>query len=119
MAGNLSYGKFALVPVAATNDLARPGTLMMEYVEFVVTIGTNTGDAEVPTSLGEVKGFVPLSFSSVFAAGDSVNNYTTDGVITTGAVTIRVNTTSIADGSLTCRGFLVGTDAKTNLTLSY
>lgn len=118
MATGLSYGKFALSPNADTNDIARPGAIQFEYVQVNVTIATNTGDVEIPTTLGEVLGFVPLSFSSVFAAGDSVNSYTTDGVVTSGAVTVRVTTTSIADGTLTIRGFLVGTDASTRITLS-
>ena len=116
MAEQLSWNKFALVPIAQLNDGDRPGTLILEYVEAVVTIGTNTGDVEVPTTLGSVIGFIPLCFSSVFAAGDSVNNYTTDGVITTSAVTVRVNSTSIDNGALTIRGFLVGTKAETVLS---
>ena len=116
MPEQLSYSKFALVPIASQNDADRPGTLILEYFEVAVTIGTNTGDVEVPTTLGTVIGVLPACFSSVFAAGDSVNNYTTDGVITTGAVTVRVNTTSIADGALTIRGFLLGTKAETVLS---
>lgn len=115
MAENLSYQLFPLIPEADTNETARPGGLFFEYVQFSVTLSTNTGDAEVPTSLGSVLGFVPLSYASTFAAGDSVNNYTTDGVITSGAVTVRVNSTSIADGALTLRGFLVGTKSETVL----
>lgn len=108
MAVNLDYGLFALQPEAVINDSHRDGTILLEYFQVAVTISTNTGDVEVPTALSEVLGVIPFSFSSVFAAGDSINNYTTDGVITTGAVTVRVNTTSIADGALTIRGFLVG-----------
>lgn len=115
MAVNLSYSFFPILPEASINENTRPGALILEYFEASVTIGTNTGDVEVPTALGAVLGVIPLSFSSVFAAGDSVNNYTTDGVITTGAVTVRVNTTSIADGALTIKGFLVGTPAQTTL----
>lgn len=117
MATQLSFGKFPLIPVAAKNEGERPGTLTLEYFEVDVTIGTNTGDVEVPTSLGEVLGLIPLCYSSVFASGDSVNNYTTDGVITTGAVTVRVNSTSIGDGALRIRGFLVGKPSETVLSL--
>lgn len=108
MPTNLSYGQFAMHPEAVKNDSYRDGTVILEYFQVAVTIATNTGDVEVPTNLTEVLGVLPLHYSSVFAAGDSVNNYTTDGVITTGAVTVRVNTTSIPDGALTIRGFLVG-----------
>ena len=108
MASNLNYGLFAVQPEAVINDSYRDGTVLLEYFEVDVTIATNTGDVEVPTTLAEVLGILPLCFSSVFAAGDSINNYTTDGVITTGAVTVRVNTTSIADGALRIKGFLVG-----------
>lgn len=116
MAEQLSFGKFPLVPIASQNDGDRPGTLQLEYFQVAVTIGTNTGDVEVPTTLGEVLGVINLSYSSVFAAGDSLNNMTTDGVITSDAVTVRVNTTSIADGALTIRGFLVGKKAETVLS---
>jgi hypothetical protein len=116
MPESLSYNKFALIPVALENDADRPGSLLMEYFEVSVTIGTNTGDVEVPTTLGEVLGIIPFHSSSVFAAGDSINNYTTDGVITTGAVTVRVNTTSIADGALVIKGFLIGRKAFTVLS---
>jgi hypothetical protein len=112
----VSYNKFALVPVGMTNDGDRPGSILMEYFQVAVTIGTNAGDVEVPTTLGSVIGVLPLHFSSVFAAGDSINNYTTDGEITAGAVTVRVNTTSIADGALTIRGFLLGTKSETVLS---
>ena len=113
MAEQLSFGKFPLIPIASQNDGDRPGGLILEYFEVAVTISINTGDVEVPTTLGEVLGLIPLSYASVFASGDSVNNYTTDGVITTAAVTVRVNTTSIADGALTIRGFLVRKKAET------
>jgi hypothetical protein len=116
MAETLSWNKFPFVPAAQSNDADRPGTLLFEYFQVDVTIGTNTGDVEVPTTLGEVIGVVPLCFSSVFASGDAVTNYTTDGVITTGAVTVRVNSVSIADGALTIRGFLVGKKAETVLS---
>jgi hypothetical protein len=108
MPTNLNYGLFAVQPEAVINDSHRDGTVLLEYFEVDVTIGTNTGDVEIPTTLAEVLGVIPFCFSSVFASGDSINNYTTDGVISTGAVTVRVNTTSIADGALRIKGFLVG-----------
>lgn len=108
MSEHLSYGVFALQPEAVINDSHRDGTLLKEYFQASVTIGTNTGDVEVPTTLGEVLGVENLCYSSVFAAGDALTNMTTDGVIASGAVTVRVNTVSIADGALVIRGFLVG-----------
>ncbi|MHB9147701.1 MAG: hypothetical protein ACYC2U_04705 [Candidatus Amoebophilus sp.] len=116
MPENLAYNIFPLISEADKDENSRPGSLMFEYFQVDVTISINTGDVEVPTALGEVLGMVPLCYSSVFASGDSINNYTTDGVITTGAVTVRVNTTSIADGALTIRGFLVGRKATTVLS---
>jgi len=109
---------FPLLNNRATNDANREGTLLMEYVETPVTLATNTGDVEVPTKLSEVLGFIPLSYSSTFGAGDSVDNYTTDGVITIGAVTIRVNATGITDGAITIRGFLVGKVSASAITLN-
>ncbi len=117
MAENLSFGQFAMIPIASENDWNRPGTLIWEYFQVDVTINTNTGDVEIPTALGDVIGVVPLNFSSVFDTGDAVTNYTTDGVITTGAVTVRVNSVSIADGALTIRGFLIGHKSTTVITL--
>jgi hypothetical protein len=108
MPTNLSYGLFALQPEAVINDSYRDGTILKEYFEVNVPIVTNTGDVEVPTTLAEVLGVENLCYSSVFAAGDALANMTTDGVITAGAVTVRVNSVSIADGALKIRGFLVG-----------
>lgn len=108
MAENLNYNFFPLKNEVNENDAYREGSLILEYFQVAVTIGTNTGDVEIPTELDEVLMVIPGGYSSVFAAGDAVTNMTTDGVITTGAVTVRVNSVSIADGSLTVRGFLVG-----------
>jgi len=118
MAENLSFSQFAMIPIASENDWNRPGTLIWEYFQVSVTIGTNTGDVEVPTALGEVIGLVPLCFSDLFEAGDAITNYTTDGVITTGAVTVRVNSVSIADGAHVIRGWLVGRKSPTVITLT-
>lgn len=118
MAENLSFNQFAMIPIASENDWNRPGTLIWEYFQVVVTINTNTGDVEIPTNLGEVLMLVHGNYSSVFDTGDYINDVTTDGVITAGAVTARVNTTSIANGSLTIRGFLVGKKTETVLSLT-
>lgn len=116
MAGSLSYNIFPILPEVATNDSNREGSLMLEYFQTTVTIATNAGDVEVPTALGEVLGVINLGYSSVFAAGDMINSVTTDGVISSGAVTVRYSTTSIADGALTVRGFLVGKKSTTVLS---
>ena len=116
MPENLAYNIFPLINEASLNENSRPGSLMLEYFEVSVTIGTNTGDVEVPTALGEVIGLIPLCYSDLFEAGDAITNCTTDGVITTGAVTVRVNSVSIADGAHVIRGFLVGKKAKTVLS---
>jgi len=104
-----------LVPEADTNDMHRPGTIVAEYHEVTFTIDTNTDDIEVPTALGQVLGLIPLHYSSVFDTGDCINDITTDGVITNGAVTVRINTTSIANGALTTRILLLGYKAETVL----
>jgi len=117
MPGTQSMNIFPLLNEFSTNDQSRPGTQLLEYFQVDVTIAINTGDVEVPTNLGSVLGVINLNYSSVFAAGDAIDAITTDGVITSGAVTVRVKTTSIADGSLTIRGYLVGTKSETQLSL--
>ena len=118
MAENLSFGKFPLIPIASENDSDRPGSLILEYFQVSVTIGTNTGDVEVPTTLGEVVGVISLCYASTFDTGDALDSMTTDGVITSSAVTVRCKTTSISDGALTVRGFLVGKKSETVLSFS-
>ena len=87
----------------------REDELVWEWHEGAsITIGTNTGDAEVDTDLDEVVGVISGQLSDTFAAGDSITGLTTDGVITTGAVTVRAVTVSIADGAHLFNFFLVG-----------
>ena len=109
MPTNNSFNLFALIPEAANNENTRPGIHLLEYFQVVVTIATNTGDVEVPTMLDDCLGVISLSYSSVFDTGDALDSVSTDGAITTAAVTVRAKTTSIANGSLTIRGYLVGT----------
>jgi hypothetical protein len=118
MPENLSYGIFPLLNEANTNETARPGQLYLEYFEVVATISSNAADVEIPTSLSSIKGVLNLCFMSIFATGDILNNMTTDGVITDGAVTVRIATTSIADGALTIRGFLVGDKKASTILLN-
>lgn len=112
----LSYSQFPLLPLAATNDGFRPGSLILEYFEVDLTVSSNLGEAEVPTALGSVIGVISLGFMGTFAAGDTMHGMSTDCVITTGAVTVRATTVSISDGALTVRGFLVGTKSETALS---
>jgi len=114
---DLSFQLFPLLTEASVNENTRPGALMLEYFQAVVTIGTNTGDAEIPTLLGEVLGIIPLSFNDTFGAGDNLTSVTTDAVITSGAITVRAVTVSIADGPATLRGFIVGRKAETVLSV--
>lgn len=115
---NQSYNLFGLIPEAANNENSRPGIHLLEFFQIVVTINTNTGDVEVPTMLDDCLGVISLSYSSVFDTGDFLNSITTDGVITTAAVTVRASTTSIANGSLTIRGYLVGTKRSDTVLLN-
>lgn len=118
MAENLSYGQFPLLPIASTNDAFRPGALILEYFQVSLTVSSNLGTAEVPTALGEVLGVIGLGFLSTFDTGDTIHGFSTDGVISTSAVTIRATTVSLADGSYTVRGFLVGKKSETALSFS-
>lgn len=115
MAENLSFNLFALIPEASNNENTRPGTLMLEYVQFGLVVDTNFGTAEVPTSLGTVLGIIPLGFSSTFASGDSIHGLTTDGVITTGAISVQATTVSLANATYTTRALIVGYKSDTVL----
>ena len=116
MAEQLSFSQFPLLPLASTNDAFRPGALLLEYFEVALTVDTNVATAEVPTKLGKVLGVLPLGFMDTFDTGDIMHGLCTDGIITSDAVTIRATTVSISNGSLTTRGFLVGTKSETVLS---
>lgn len=107
MATQLSFNQYPLLPLAATNDFARPNSLIMEYVEADVTIATNEGTVEVPTTLGDVLGFISLNYNANDDPTDSIV-ILTDCVKTNGAVTLNVKTADIADGTIRVRGFFVG-----------
>ncbi len=115
MAGNLSYNLFALAPEAATNDTMRVGGLLFEYIETNITIASNEGTVEVSTSLGEVIGLTDLSYISSAADPTQSIKLITDGVITSGAVTVNAKSEAVTDGTITVRFFLVG--RKTNSTI--
>lgn len=116
MSEQLSFSKFAIIPIASINDGDRPGTLLLEYFQVALTVASNLGEAEVPTTLGEVLGVIPLGYMGTFDTGDTIHGMSTDGVITSSAVTVRATTVSIADGSLIVRGFLVGKKSETALS---
>lgn len=118
MAEQLSFSQFAMIPIASENDWNRPGTLIWEYFQATLVVSSNLGEVEVPTNLGEVLGVVSLGFMSTFAAGDTAHGLSTDGVISTSAVTVRGTTVSLADGSYTIHGFLVGKKSDTVLSFS-
>lgn len=119
MAVNLLYQNFPLLPETSVNENTRPGILILEYFQVAVTISSNAGDVEVPTALGEVKGVINLGFIDEFDTGDAVTSVTTDGIISTSAVTVRYTTASITNGAKVVRGFLVGTkSAGTALSFS-
>lgn len=117
MAEQLSFSKFALIPLAAQNDGDRPGSLQLEYFQVSVTTSSDTGDVEVPTTLGEVLGVIDIGYCDEFGSGDYLTAFSTDGVITTGAVTVRVVASAgWTDGAHVIRGFLVGKKAETVLS---
>lgn len=95
----------------------REDELFWEFKEVSITITTNTGQAEVPTSLGEVVGLVPLEFldTTIAASTDRVQ-LSTDGVITSGAITVNANTNGLANGAHTFRFFIVGKMKRVDLT---
>jgi hypothetical protein len=113
MATQLSYGKFPLISEVGKNEGDRPGTLTLEYFEVAVTITSLEGTVEVSTTLGKVLGLINLDY--ILAASDPTDTYTllTDGIITTGAVTVNITAIDIGNGAVTIRGFLVGEKAET------
>ena len=116
---NLSYGRFALVPEAANNEIQRIGALVFEYFQTAITISTNEGTVEVATNLSEVLGLVDLSYMASCADPTDTIKLMTDGIISTGAVTVTAKSVDVTDGSINIRGFLVGTmNAPTKLTSS-
>jgi hypothetical protein len=87
----------------------RADELFWQFVEFAVTISTNTGTVEVSTELDEVVGIINLNMLN--AALTSTNQSVkllTDGVIATGAITVSVNTLNIGDGAITLHAFIIG-----------
>lgn len=109
---------FPLLPASSTNEMSRPGQLFLEYFQVSDTVATLAWEKEVPTSLGAVLGVIGLGYTDVFGAGDYVGAMTTDGVITTGAVTVRSLMVDIGDVAVVGRGFLVGTKSDTALTFA-
>ncbi|WP_337872921.1 hypothetical protein [Ignavibacterium sp.] len=111
----MKYNIFPLKPEAAENDAHRPGTLELEYFQATVAIATNEGTVEVPTTLSRVIGVLDLHY--VVDASDPTDTITltTDGIISSGTVTVNVKTEDIANGNISVRGFLVGEYGITNL----
>lgn len=117
MPEQLSNSLFVIQSEADTNDQSRQNALVMEYIEVSGTVTSNLWTAEVPTGLGEVVGVIGLGYMSTFAAGDACGGLSTDGVITTNAVTVRATTVSIGDGALIVRMLVVGRKSSTVLSL--
>ena len=118
MPQNLSYDIFPLIPEAASNDTGRPGTLLAERQKVAFTIASLAGDAEVPTQLGEVFGVIPLSKLADLSLGTgtaSITSLTTDGIITSGAVTVRAKVVGLTDGSYPLEMLVIGKKAETVL----
>lgn len=114
---DLNFSLFPLINEAAKNEQSRPGTLMLEYFQGSITLSTNEGTVEIPTQLEEVLGLIDLSFlSGGLADTTDTMKLSTDGVISSDAVTVAALSEAIADGAVTVRGFLVGrTKARTVL----
>lgn len=110
MSVNQSFNLFPLLPEAAINETTRPGQMTLEYFQASVTITSLEGTVEIPTQLGAVLGLLDFKYNSA-GAGDPTDTIQlhTDGVITTGAVTVNVTFLDIGNGAITIRGFLIGT----------
>lgn len=114
---DLNFALYPLISEAAKNEQSRPGTLMLEYFEADITLSTNEGSVEVPTQMQEVLMLLDGSFlSGGLSDLTDTMKLSTDGIITSGAVTVAALSEAIADGAVTVRGFLVGrTKAQTVL----
>ena len=108
MAVNSSFGLFGIIPEAANNENTRPGIMLLEYFDVIATIGTLEETLELPTQLDEVLGLIDLKFKTTGGDPTDTIQLHTDGVITSGAVTIDVLCLDVADGAIHVRGFLVG-----------
>lgn len=115
---NLHYNMFPLKNEVNENDAHREGSLILEYFQTSITIATNEGTAEVDTNLDEVLGVVDLGYLSSMADPTDTVKLCTDGVITTGAVTVGAKSVDVADGAITVRGFLVGRRLVSAITIS-
>lgn len=116
MAENLSWNIFPLLNQANTNDADRPGSLLLEYHDEIFTIATLEESIEVPTNLDVVLGLIDLKYLSGGAADptDTMQLHT-DGVISTGAVTVNATCLDIGNGEVHGRFILVGTKSPTVL----
>jgi hypothetical protein len=95
----MSYSKFYPINSADFTSDIRADAVLLEYKEVSITVASATATVEVPTEFDEVLG--------VF----STNGYTltTDGVVTTGAVTVSVyDKIPIGDGAKTLKLFVHG-----------
>lgn len=108
MAENLYYNFFPLNNEVNQNDAYREGALILEYFQESITIATNEGTVEVSTNLDEVLGVLDFGYMASMADPTDTVKLCTDGVITTGAVTVGAKSVDVADGAITVRGFLVG-----------
>lgn len=119
MAENLSYDIFPLIPEAASNDSSRPGSILAERKKVAFTIASLAGDAEVPTSLGEIIGVIPIGRLADLSLGSgtaSITSLTTDGVIADGAVTVRAKVVGLANGDYPIDMLLLGAKKETVLS---
>ncbi len=113
----MGYTKqYSLKSFDYSNDW-REDELVYELHEGVsVTIATNTGSVEVPTDLDEVIGMQDLCFLNATLTGTNQSiKVLTDGVITTGAVTVAVNTLNIGDGAILLNLYLIGKKKRVDL----
>ena len=91
-----------------TSQELRPMSIVLEYFEISTTIATLESTVEVPTQLKSVIGVISLGYIAATTDPTDSIALNTDGVITTGAVTVITKAVDVADGAITIRGFLVG-----------
>ncbi len=104
-----SYNLYPLLAEASINENTRPGTLLLEYFDVVAAIDTLEETLELATQLDNVLGLIDLNFKTTGGDPTDAIHVHTDGVITTGAVTIDIVCTDIGNGNIHVRGFLIGT----------
>ena len=104
---------YALNSFDATYD-ARFDVLFCELTQVTFTVGTNTGTLEVPTNLDVIYAVLPGN-GEVAVVADDYYVVATDGVISSGKITVVIHSTSIPNGDYVTNLIVVGKKVATDI----